>query len=163
MTGFVNQTILEQLKKLFLDKLGEDLISLILFGSRARDEGSVGSDVDLFLIARTLPHHPFERQLYMRNLIPLGFPSQISVYPKTAEEFERDFPAIYLDLAKDGVIIHDTNHYAFYRLQKIREIIKEAGLKRVKKSGQFLWTWEKQPAPGWRIDWSGLNGFERRS
>jgi predicted nucleotidyltransferase len=41
--------------KLARRKLGENLISIILFGSRAKDYAREGSDYDLLIIAKNLP------------------------------------------------------------------------------------------------------------
>ena len=119
--------------------------------------------MDIFLAAENLPNHPFERQIFLRKIIPKEFPLQVSLYAKTVEEFERDFPAIYLDIATDGIILFDSDNYALRKLQRIREIIQEAGLKRVKRFGSFIWVWEEQPEVGWGIDWSGVYGFKRGS
>jgi len=43
--------------------LGERLISIVLFGSRARGDAHVDSDWDLLVIARDLPQKAFTRHL----------------------------------------------------------------------------------------------------
>lgn len=153
---------LETLIKAFLFQPGEGLISLILFGSQARGKGSIKSDMDIFLVAKDLPEHPFERQIFLRKIIPKEFPFQVSLYAKTIVEFERDFPAIYLDIAVDGLILFDRDNYALKKLQRIREIIEKAGLKRVEKFGCLLWKWKDQPEFGWRIDWSGVYWTQKK-
>lgn len=149
--------------KAFIFQLGKGLISLILFGSRGRGEGSGRSDGDIFILAEDLPDHPFERQIFLREMIPKELSFQVSLYAKTVKEFERDFPAIYLDIAADGIILFDSDNYALRKLQRIREIIPEAGLKRVRRFGSLIWVWEEQPEVGWGIDWSGVYGFKRGS
>lgn len=136
---------------------------MVFFGSRARGEGSGRSDCDIFLLAEELPDHPFERQIFLRKIAPLRFPFQVSIYAKTVREFERDFPAIYLDIATDGLILFDRDGYVQGRLQQIKEIIKLAGLKRKKKFGALVWDWEEKPDFGWSIDWSGVYGLNRGS
>lgn len=153
----LDTSIFETLIKTFVCQLGEGLISLVLFGSHARGEGSAKSDMDIFLLAENLPDHPFERQIFLRKIIPKEFPLQVSLYAKTVKEFERDFPAIYLDIAVDGLILFDKDNYAVKKLERIREIIKNASMKRIKKFRYLLWKWENQPESGWCIDWSGLH------
>lgn len=153
----------ESLTEAFQHQLGEGLISLVLFGSQARGTGLIRSDWDIFLIAEDLPDHPFERQIFLRKMMPPRFPFQVSIYAKTVKEFERDFPATYLDIAVDGLILFDRDGYAHEKLQQIQKIIEEAGLKRVKKFGHLIWKWESQPQFGWRIDWSGVYGLKRGS
>ncbi len=150
------------LMEAFFSRLGEGLISLVLFGSRARGEGSGKSDWDIFLLAEDLPSHPFERQLFLRRMIPKELPFRVSLYAKTLREFERDFPAIYLDIATDGIILFDKDNYAQKKLQQIRKIIQEAGLRRIRRFGSLVWEWQDQPQMGWGIDWSGTYGLKRR-
>lgn len=42
--------------------LGENLLAVALFGSRARGDERPGSDWDLFVLADALPEHPLDRQ-----------------------------------------------------------------------------------------------------
>lgn len=153
----------EGLIRVFHSRLGKELVSIVLFGSRARGEGTGRSDWDIFILAEDLPEHPFERQFFLREMVPKEFPFQISILPKTKEEFEKDFLSIYLDIAMDGIILFDRDHYIQKKLQKIKAIIQEAGLKRTRKFNSLIWTWKDQPRVGWRIDWSGVYGFHRRS
>lgn len=159
----IDTSIFKGLTKALQSKLGDGLVSIVLFGSRARGEGAGTSDWDIFLLAEDLPEHPFDRQCFLREMIPKEFPIQISILPKTVEEFEKDFPAIYLDIATDGIILFDKDHYVYRKLQKIREIIQEAGLERRVKFNSLIWKWKNRPHLGWRIDWSGVNGIDQRS
>lgn len=154
--------IFEPLARVFLTQLGEGLVSLVLFGSQARGEGRARSDWDILLLADALPPHPFERQVFLRKILPKKLPFQVSLLAKTVEEFERDFPAVYLDIATDGVILFDRDNYAQKKLHRIREIIQEAGLKRSRKDGALVWEWKEQPQVGWCIDWRGIYGLQRR-
>jgi hypothetical protein len=122
-----------------------------------------GSDWDLFLLADELPPHPFERQMFLRKMLPRELPFQVSLLAKTVKEFERDFPAVYLDIATDGIVLFDRENYAEQKLRRIREIIQEAGLQRVRGHGTLMWKWREQPRIGWRIDWSGVYGLTRRN
>lgn len=151
----------ETLINAFFSQLGEDLISLVLFGSQARGESSGRSDWDIFLLAESLPDHPFERQIFLRKMIPKELPFQVSIYSKTVKEFERDFPAIYLDIATDGIILFDKDRYAQNKLHRIKEIIQEADLRRIRRFGSLIWRWEGQPEIGWGIDWSGVYGLKK--
>lgn len=139
--------------------LGQGLVALVLFGSRARREGKGYSDWDLFLIAEGLPENAFDRQLALRVLLPRE-PGMISLVPKTREEFEVGFPPLYLDLAMDGIVLYDPQGYMKAKLELIRGIIRRTGLKRARRQGALVWNWREKPQGRWRIDWSGLHGFE---
>jgi predicted nucleotidyltransferase len=142
-------------------KLGDDLIAVVLFGSRARGEGKRSSDWDLFLIAEGLPENPFDRQLALRTLLPRKS-ARVSILAKTQREFETTFPPLYLDLAVDGVVLYDPQAYMQERLNKIRRIIEEASLTRARRRNALVWEWREVPQDRWRIDWSGTCGLERR-
>ena len=109
-------------------RVGEDLVGIVLFGSRARGEGGGHSDWDLFLIAKGLPENPFDRQLALRSLLPVES-GGVSILAKTREEFEASFPPVYLDLAVDGLVLYDPERYIQRKLREIRGIIERAGLR----------------------------------
>ena len=72
----------------FQDRLGDDLIAIVLFGSQARGEATSTSDWDIFLIAHSLPVSTFQRHLYLKEIIPSDWRSLIAIIAKTPEEFE---------------------------------------------------------------------------
>jgi len=47
----MNNQYLDQLKKFFLEEFEDDNIKIVVFGSRARGEETVGSDVDIGIIS----------------------------------------------------------------------------------------------------------------
>ena len=62
--------------------------AVILFGSHARDQAGIHSDVDLLVIAESdLPRHKRSRQLHLM-FKPYPFPMDILVY--TPEEVEKE-------------------------------------------------------------------------
>jgi predicted nucleotidyltransferase len=50
--------------------LGDDLVAVVLFGSRARGEGHEGSDWDFLVIARDLPERTLERAFLLKRMLP---------------------------------------------------------------------------------------------
>jgi uncharacterized protein len=140
--------------------LGQSLIALVLFGSRARSNKRDASDWDIFVLARSLPTSPIERYASLRELCPVEPTDGFSFLAKTQEEFEDGFPSFYLDLALDGIILFDTSEYMENKLNHIQKLIKEAGLKREKIPGGFFWDWDKYPGPDWQMDWSGFHTGE---
>jgi len=79
--------------------LGDRLVSVVLFGSRARGEASDESDWDLLVLARDLPVRLFQRHRVLKQMLPLAERGRLSLLAKTPEEFEASLPAIYLDIA----------------------------------------------------------------
>jgi len=141
----------------FQQHFGNDLIAVVLFGSRARGEASPESDYDIFLLVKNLPERPIERLLFVRHAIAAKFAEKISITARTPGEFESGFPSLYLDLAVDGVILYDAGNYMTKKLQRIQEIIKQAGLERKRFDHQFSWEWENQPKGRWEITWEGYH------
>jgi predicted nucleotidyltransferase len=151
----VKQT-LRPLVKSLQSRLGRNLIALVLFGSRARGVQGQASDWDIFVLARSLPASPMGRYAQLRALCHAELAGGVSLLAKTQAEFEEGFPSFYLDLALDGVILYDSGGYMDAKLRRIREIIKESGLRREKIPGGFFWNWKKDPGPHWEIGWDGF-------
>jgi uncharacterized protein len=51
--------------------LGDKLIAVVLFGSRARGDANEDSDWDLLLIARDLPERVLRRHLWLKGMLPV--------------------------------------------------------------------------------------------
>jgi predicted nucleotidyltransferase len=140
-------------------QLGESLWAVVLFGSAARGEARDSSDLDVFIVADSLPDRITARAQLLRSLIPKTIVGRTSFIAKTRDEFEHGFPSYYLDLALDGVILFDRDRYMAKRLERIRSLIQDAGLIRLRTQYGFFWRWAKPPAGPWRIDWSGVYGL----
>ncbi|MBI4330600.1 MAG: nucleotidyltransferase domain-containing protein [Chloroflexi bacterium] len=154
-----DNSTLDRIASAFRDDLGDNLIAVVLFGSRARGEARPGSDFDIFIVAKDLPHNFLERMEFLHRP-RITVTEGVSVRGKTQKEFESSLRPLYLDIALDGKILFDTDGYMEEKLRRIREIMKEAGLSRIKEQGELMWVWERQPKPGaWELEWGGL--FER--
>jgi predicted nucleotidyltransferase len=139
--------------------LGERLIALVLFGSQARREGDETSDWDLLLIATNLPLSSLKRHLTLKRALPPHWRGRVALLAKTPEEFEARLPALYLDIAHDGVVLHDPTGYADRKLARIRQLREEAGLERRERAGELIWDWTRPPAGPWKIEWDGVDGI----
>lgn len=134
--------------------LGERLVAVVLFGSRARGDAHDDSDWDMLVIAEGLPERIFERHLYLKRLLPPACRGEVSLISRSAAEFETSLPSLYLDIALDGRILYDPDLYVTQRLALLKRIIRRKGLYRERTPDGDVWRWKKAPAQPWRLEWS---------
>jgi predicted nucleotidyltransferase len=132
--------------------LGERLVAVVLFGSRARGTASRDSDWDLLVIAEGLPERPFDRHLHLMRLLPPAC-GGVSILAKTPEEFRGNIPSLYLDIGLDGRILYDPDGYAARRLAELKRIIRTAGLYREETEAGDVWRWRREPVSPWEFAW----------
>ncbi len=151
-----NQTAaqLRELLEAFRRGLGNDLLAVVLFGSRARGEATNGSDWDLLLIARHLPLRPLQRSIYLKSLLPVEWRSRVSLLARTPEEFQTNLSSLILDIALDAVVLYDPEDYANERLAAVRRMLDREGLHRERVGKDFIWTWEHFPGFDWSLSWA---------
>lgn len=143
------RTLIEKLVDALKRRYGDSFISLIVFGSVARDEMRKDSDVDLLLIVDSIPKRRLERQKefmevekevegYLNKLFDEGYFVDFSPIIKTSEEAMRISP-LYLDMVEDAVIVYDKDDFFRRILQNVRSRLKELGSKRVKMGKRWYW------------------------
>lgn len=133
--------------------LGEALISVVLFGARARGEAREGSDRDLLVLARELPDGTLDRVFRLKKMLPPLHREETSLPAKTPEEFAAGLPELYLDIALDGVILYDTEEYMAGRLDSLRGLIRRKGVHCEREGRDLIWRWEHPPVPDWSLEW----------
>ena len=135
--------------------LGDRLIAVLLFGSRARGEAHRNSDWDLLVLARDLPPRLFQRHRVLKQMLPAAERGRISMLAKTPHEFDGSLPALYLDIALDGIVLYDPDGYIEDKLARLRAIIGEKGLHRERAGRDLVWRWQEFPGFGWTLEWEG--------
>jgi predicted nucleotidyltransferase len=145
--------VLDEAVQAMKQGLGADLVAVVLFGSQARGEADANSDWDLLLLARRLPEKPWQRHTQLKRLLPEAWRGRVSLLAKTPTEFEAHLPALYLDVALDGVVLYDTGNYVAQRLAYLRELLARRGLRRERAGGEMTWRWQQSPGPGWTLEW----------
>lgn len=151
----VDKSITDRIVEVYKSYLGENLVSIVLFGSQARGDATPKSDYDLFIVARDLPSSWLERSRFIhRPMYEYRLPD-LSIVAKTPEEFARDVTPLLLNISVEGTVLYDTD-FAQPKLQRLREIIKKAGLKRVRDKNEFHWEWDRYPRGEWEITWDGF-------
>lgn len=141
--------------------LGDRLVAVVLFGSRARGDARPDSDWDLLVIADGLPEKRFDRHLSLKRLLPPMYRGAISLIARTPAEFEEHLPSLYLDIALDGRILHDPQGYAADRLLSLHRLISHKGLRREQTANGDVWRWDSPARQPWHLEWSASDGTPR--
>ena len=147
------KTISSKLISALQEGLGERLVAVVLYGSRARDQARETSDWDLFIIATNLPARLWERHIFLKRFLPVAYRGAVSLLAKTPEEFEEKISSLYLDIAQDGKILFDPQGYAHQRLAALQRLMAETGLYRKESRGGEVWRWQQKPPQPWELQW----------
>jgi len=128
----------EYLKK----ELGRDLISLVVFGSTARERARRESDIDVLLIVEDEEEawkRYFEAKLKLEEVYSPQFCSII-----TTEAKLRDNPYILLDMIEDSVVLYDPEGRFRSLITCLKEKLKELGARRIWVD-EDTWYWNLKP------------------
>ena len=117
----------------------KSLLGVVLFGSVARGEQRVSSDIDLLLVMKESTS--IDRQLYRQwdslisPVIGEAFTPQFSLLPKDL----LSVGSLWLEVALEGQILHDTNDIVRRQLSLIRGKIAEGYYIRRASHGNPYW------------------------
>ncbi|MEZ0394684.1 MAG: nucleotidyltransferase domain-containing protein [Desulfurococcaceae archaeon] len=148
------RTLLEKLLRIALKKMGDDLVSLVVYGSVARCEARRDSDVDLLIVLRNPPRSRLRRQdLFMEleeeleadveELRKQGFYVDFSPIIKSVEEASRMTP-LYLDMVEDAVVLYDRDGFFANVLERLRKRLAELGAERVRVGRRWYWRLKRE-------------------
>ncbi len=151
--GDGKKEVLEQAVEALRKALGDRLVAVVLFGSRARGDARPDSDWDLLVIGEELPEGYWDRHRLIREALLGQHSAGVSVVAKTPKEFESNLAPLYLDIALDGQVLFDRDGYARRKLEELRRIIQRAGLFRQQTESGDIWCWKQEPARPWALNW----------
>lgn len=138
---------------------GGQLVSLAIFGSYARRENRLNSDLDLLIILHSpekegrlkrmeafvkfveIPLDP-QRALFEKD----GFEMEISPLILNDEE-SRAFLPLYLDMVKHHILIVDHEDFLKKKLKQVEEKMQRWGSRKKEIGGH--WYWEIKPGLKW--------------
>ena len=137
--------VLEKIKEYY----GDQLISLVIFGSYARKENRLSSDLDILIVLKTnkpryerikefVENIEMSLEYLIQKLIDEGISIDLSPLILSEEE-AKYFNPIYLDMAEYSIIIVDKNNFIKNILEKVREQIEEWGS--YKEFEGNMWAW----------------------
>ena len=149
----IHHDLLDQVIAALREALGDDLLAVVLYGSRAKGEAHGQSDWDLLLIAENLPEKPLARHFFLKRALPAACRGAVSLVAKTPAEFEARVSPLYLDIALDGMILYDPKGYAAARLEKLKNLIAKSGLHRLRSKDGEVWKFDKPHSESWSLSW----------
>ena len=101
------QEILNQLKRELLELYGDRLVSLILFGSQARQEATANSDIDVLVILADRLDVPTERKKISEFLANLCLEHDVlitCIWTELQDWKERQSP-LMLNIRREGITV----------------------------------------------------------
>lgn len=147
------RSLLSKLVELLRWRFGDDLVSVVVYGSIARGDYRRDSDVDLLIIVRNLPRTITERLMLfdevergleddLDRLMDMGYHVTLSPVLRTPEEARR-FSPLYMDMTQDAVILYDKDGFFRRVLDGVKRILDKLGFERVWISRK-AWYWRKR-------------------
>jgi len=121
------------------------VMSVVMFGSRARGESGERSDVDLLVLLENCEvEDPVARRRLLYMLIRKALGGEFEGLTVVDVELERflkpeEVSPLLLNVYWDGVVVYDKTGSLCDFLQEARERIVKSGLKRVKDREAYFW------------------------
>lgn len=153
MLGYENhKELLNRFKQLLQEKFGVNLISLVLFGSVARNTAGVESDIDLLIILKEAPASYFKRlepvidiELKLRESVAFTTmtPPMLSTIILSSEEAMEN-RNIFLDMIEDSIILYDQDSFFNNRLNDLKKRLFELGSEKIILEDR-TWYWKLKP------------------
>jgi len=128
---------LSKIVKKILELEGDNLESIILFGSRARGDYLSDSDFDILIILKECKDRMIDRPLKYYEVIS-SMPIDLSVY--TVNEFEKmykDGNCLVLDILYEGVVLYDRGFFAKMR-ERFMKMLRDGKIERLKDGWRII-------------------------
>jgi uncharacterized protein len=153
--------ILHDLAKSYRDKaaeiLGDQIVSIALYGSVARGQAGPGSDIDLFVVLEDAPPGMLARRRLLdpvrESLTPeLEVLWRQGIYADFIEVFRtraeaRQFHPLYLDMSQEAILLYDRAQFLERLLARVKEHLKSGGAERIVFGRFWYWDLSKSSIP----------------
>ncbi len=136
--------VIREFVRLTRGKLGENLVSIVVFGSVGRGDCTYNSDIDVLVVARNMPDGLMRRIDIFLPIIEAARRKAdsrplIQVYPLSVWEAFKNRP-IYLDMLTDAVILYDKDDFMVKVLGRLRRRLESLGARKLRlKDGSWMW------------------------
>ena len=148
----------ERYAELVRGALGENLVSVVLFGSVARGEAGANSDIDFLIVAEELPAGRFARLRLLEGadrefepdldrLRALGLDPRLARLVRTRTEAATLVP-LYLDLVEDARLLYDPAGFFRSVLARLKASLQRLGSERRMRGKVRYWVLKPDAAPG---------------
>jgi predicted nucleotidyltransferase len=132
-------------------RYGDDLVSVVLFGSRARGQARPESDLDLLAVIRGLPRNRWQRYEGFPDLareVSHEFADMLALVLATPEEAAKVKP-YYLGMLSGHAILYDRDAFFADVLARLQRRLAELGSRRyVDPEGHEYWDLKPDWKPG---------------
>ena len=150
--------VAEHYARALQEDLGPNLVSVVLYGSVARGEATVNSDIDLLVVCEELPRGRFARLARLEagercataDMVALrsrGIDTRLSVVIRTRAEAQHAAP-LYLDMVQDARLLYDRGGFFASVLGRLRERLLELGAERRQRGLVRYWILKRDFTPG---------------
>ena len=160
---------LNRLIEVFLEEFGDELISIVLYGSAVKDTFQLGrSDIDLLYILEDDATNIWQREedafkrfqvtweyrtcdYWLKTQGFYGYPEvTIALLQK---RYARDYQPTYIDMVLHRVVLYDREEFFQKLMKKLQEVLKDLGTMRVEYAdGAYCWFLKPDMAPGELIE-----------
>ena len=141
--------------RLLQSRWGEQLVSVVLFGSWARGSASAESDIDVLVISEHFPRSRLDRHpeiFEAAKAVSQDFATRVSVMPLTPEEAQVTKP-FYLGMLTAHAILYDRDAFFTTLLTRLQQRLAELGSKRrVDADGYEYWLLKPDLKPGEAVE-----------
>lgn len=154
------KALLNAFVNLLQQSLGDQVISVVLYGSVARGTAGPESDVDLLLVLREPPVEYWKR---LQPLLPIlkqlregslwkrlegeGVKPFLSLLVLSLEEAKEN-RYLYLDMIDEARILLDRESFFQNKLKDLRRRLQELGAQKVKRNEEWYWDLKPDLKPG---------------
>jgi uncharacterized protein len=148
----------ERYTALLREALGDNLVSVVLFGSVSRGAATADSDLDLLIICERLPDGRFARLRSVEDadrrfdedlarLRSAGIRTRLACLLKTRAEAARTVP-LYLDMVEDARLLYDRDRFFAGVLAHLQGSLARLGAERRQRGRVRYWVLKREFTPG---------------